>query len=157
MSAAQPPVVWSEALEIGIPVIDGQHRRIVDYINRLSAAAPDANRDTVAQVIDELIDYTYSHFAFEEALMEEAGYPAAAIHCRTHEAFRGRLDGLRGEFDAGSDVAGQLAELLRTWLLRHIMSDDTSYAALVRQKMPRLQAAERGNWLGKTLARFFPG
>ena len=150
-----PLIEWTPELEIGIRVIDGQHHRIVDYINALDEAQKTDNRDQVGRVIEDLIDYTYSHFEFEEALMEEAGYDALSIHQSTHLAFRERVDGLKNRFVAGEDVAGDLIELLQTWLIRHIMSDDQSYAALVRQKMPRIENQEGGNWIGSAIKKFF--
>ena len=151
-----PHIDWTPELEIGIDVIDGQHHRIVDYINELGEVADDRDRQTVGRVIGDLIDYTFSHFAFEEALMEEAGYDSLAIHQNTHEAFRRRIDDFKQRFDGGEDVAQPLATLLKTWLIEHIMSDDVSYAGLVREKMPVIRSSDGGSWLGKALRRFFP-
>jgi len=148
-------IEWTPDLEIGISVIDGQHHRIVDYINSLADVVQHRDRRVVRRIIGDLIDYTYSHFAFEEALMEEAGYEFLAIHQRTHRSFCERVDQLSAGFDAGQDVVEPLTVLLKTWLIEHIMSDDTSYAALVREKMPRIEDQNKGNWLGDTLKRFF--
>jgi hemerythrin len=109
----------------------------------------------VGQVIGDLIDYTYSHFAFEEALMEEAGYEYLTIHQNTHKVFCERIDQFRKRFDDGDEVAEPLAELLRTWLINHIVSDDGSYADIVRAKMPRIKNKNQGNWLSNTAKRFF--
>lgn len=32
------------------------------------------NREKVGEVIDQMVDYTLTHFAFEEEMMEKAGY-----------------------------------------------------------------------------------
>ncbi len=149
------PIEWTSELEIGIDVIDGQHRRIVDYINELQPLTEDADNAVTARVINDLIDYTYSHFAFEEALMEEAGYDSLPIHRKTHEAFCARIEDFKQRAAAGEAVAAPLGDLLRTWLLGHIMSDDTSYADLVKQKMPRIRRQEGGAWIGSAVRRFF--
>lgn len=148
-------IEWTPELEIGIRVIDGQHHRIVDYINELQRAEQTRDRDRVARVIEDLVDYTYSHFAFEEALMEEAGYDALSIHQGTHQAFRDKLDALKTRFTEGRDITAELIELLRYWLIRHIMSDDKSYAPLVREKLSGIEQRQGGNWLGNALKRFF--
>jgi hemerythrin len=150
-----PQIQWTRELEIGIGVIDGQHRRIVDYINTLDASEGEADRAALARVLGDLIDYTYSHFAFEEALMEEAGYEYLHVHQKTHQAFVNRVNGLKQRFDDGENVAADVAALLRTWLISHIMSDDNSYAPIVREKMPRIENQEQGGWLGRTVRRFF--
>lgn len=148
-------IEWTAELEVGIDVIDGQHRRIVDYINTLKDIGSDPDSRVVGRVIGDLIDYTYSHFAFEEALMEEAGYESLAIHQKTHRAFCERIDQLKQRFDNGEDVATPLSDLLQTWLIQHIMSDDSSYAPLVREKLPQIRGQDRGSWLSNTVKRFF--
>jgi hypothetical protein len=35
------------------------------------------------------------------------------------------------------------------------MNDDSSYAPVVREKMPRIQDKDQGHWLGKAVSRFF--
>jgi len=148
-------IEWTPELEIGIQVIDGQHRRIVDYINDLDEAEKTDNRDVIARVFEDLIDYTYSHFEFEEALMEEAGYDALTIHQSTHKAFRSKVDQLKTRFSQGEQVARDLVDLLKTWLLEHIMHDDQSYSSLVKEKMPRIQKQQSGNWISSAIKRFF--
>ena len=68
-------LVWERDLDTGINVIDAQHHRIVEMINRLHAAQGTRRHDIVSEVVEELVDYTLFHFAFEETMIEEAGYP----------------------------------------------------------------------------------
>lgn len=147
-------IEWTEELQLGIPVIDGQHRRIVDYINEIDALTTN-DRATIGRIVEDLVDYTYSHFAFEETLMEEADYEALAIHRETHRAFRKRVDQLKARHASDEDISEALAQLLGTWLIQHIQNDDTSYAPLVRQQLQALQAKQNGTWLGNTVRRFF--
>src|SRR5690606_11788702 len=55
-------LAWQEDLETGIDVIDTQHRRIVEMINQLDLARRSGVQATVVEVLDELVDYTLSHF-----------------------------------------------------------------------------------------------
>jgi hemerythrin len=155
VESAMALIEWTEDLNTGIQVIDNQHQRIVEYINTLDDVSRIPDREVVGKVVGDLIDYTYSHFAFEEALMEEAGYEYLSIHQNTHNSFCERIDQFRKRFDDGEDIAESLAELLRTWLINHIMSDDESYAALVKEKMPRIESKHQGTWLGSAVKRFF--
>jgi len=50
---------WNSDLEIGINVIDGQHKRIIEYINKLIDMKGDYQKDKIAELINALIDYTY--------------------------------------------------------------------------------------------------
>ena len=88
-------ILWGPAYELGILVIDQQHKRIVDYINELDRLAdqPDAQLG-VARVLYDLVDYTESHFSFEEALMERAGYGELDDHHHKHRQFTFHIESL---------------------------------------------------------------
>ncbi|UVE17898.1 bacteriohemerythrin [Pseudomonas sp. LS44] len=152
-------LVWQNDLNTGIGVIDNQHKRIVEMINRLYIARHgSAGRPAVAAVIEELVDYTQSHFAFEETLMEDAGYPLSCAHKRVHELFIRRVDEYRLRFKADEDVAEELQQLLARWLFNHIRNDDAGYADTVRQSMAALTSdRSEGGWLARSLRRFFGG
>lgn len=149
-------LVWQDDLDTGIEVIDAQHRRIVEMINRLHTSQRELERLATAEVIDELVDYTLSHFAFEEELLEEAGYPFTAAHKRVHEVFIRRVNEYRLRFQAGEDVADELRSLLSRWLFNHIRNDDKAYALDVRRHLDAFSRQhQHGHWLGRTLHRLF--
>jgi hemerythrin len=128
-------LTWSNELNTGITVIDNQHRRIVEYINQLNHAIESDDREEVAEVLEELVDYTLSHFTFEEDLMERAGYPFASAHRKVHKLFVKRVADFQQRFELGEDIARQLHTVLKTWLLNHIRHDDADYAEDVRKNM----------------------
>ncbi|MEE7547591.1 bacteriohemerythrin [Xanthomonas sp. Kuri4-1] len=149
-------LVWQDDLNTGIEVIDHQHMRIVEMINQLQAAQKSMQRLAVGEVIDELVDYTMSHFAFEEELMEEAGYPFCHAHKRVHEIFGKRVGEYRLRFQAGEDVADELRNMLARWLFNHIRGDDKAYAESVRLHLNQFaREHQQGGWLGRTLKRLF--
>ena len=78
---------WVPEYNTGIDVIDDQHRRILDYINEIDAIDVNADRERVKQILENIIDYTQSHFTFEESLQEEAGYKYRVPHKRVHDLF----------------------------------------------------------------------
>jgi hemerythrin len=123
---------WTPDLETGIREIDGQHKRIVDYINQLYDARDHHDREAVGAVIDEMVDYTLSHFAFEESLMTDAGYMFAGPHKKIHELFTRKVGEYRMRFEAGEDVAADLHAMLSRWLFNHIRNDDRSYTDSVK-------------------------
>ena len=148
-------IVWSEDLSTGIRVIDGQHKRIIHYINQLSDAQELNDRELVGEVLVNLVDYTLSHFAFEESLMDDAEYSAADIHKKTHEAFRSKINSYKKSFEAGEDVAEELNKLLNVWLLDHIADDDSSYVPYVTQNIPGINTEEQSGWLKKKITQYF--
>ena len=78
---------WVPEYNTGIDVIDDQHRRILDYINEIDAIDVNTDRERVKQILENIIDYTQSHFTFEESLQEEAGYKYRVPHKRVHDLF----------------------------------------------------------------------
>ena len=142
---------WTSDLETGIQVIDKQHQRIVDYINKLYHAQQFHSREEVGTVLDELVDYTFSHFAFEESLMEEAGYPFINAHKKVHQLFVRRVADYQQRFKMGEDIADELLNTLRAWLINHIRNDDQDYSEDVRHNMENVSAKKTGGWL----KRFF--
>lgn len=149
-------IVWTSELNTGIDVIDGQHRRIVDYINELENAAAQNNHLSVGHVLDELVDYTLSHFAFEESLQEKAGYQHAKPHKVTHNIFALRIATFQDRHKAGEDVAEQLRSLLGTWLVHHIKQEDMAYVAEVKADMTKIVEDKKSEgWLSSALQKFF--
>ena len=146
-------IQWSPTLETGIDVIDQQHKRIVDYINALRIAQVKGDRGAVAKTIDDVIDYTQSHFGFEEALLEDAGYPLLNAHKRVHELFIRRVAVLHQRFKSGEDIAQDLHNVLARWLITHIQTEDRHYVGAVKEKMVGVVADQ--NRRKGLLARFF--
>lgn len=144
---------WTPDLDTGIPVIDSQHKRIVKYINQLSEAEATGDREEVGDILDLLVDYTLSHFSFEEALMEESGYRFINAHKRVHHLFVRRISNYSERFQAGEDIAEELLATLKTWLVNHIKNDDDDYAEIVLEKMAGEETSD--GWLKRSLKKLF--
>lgn len=149
-------IVWTSDLNTGIDVIDSQHQRIAHYINQLEDAHRLGDRQMVARVLEDLTDYTISHFTFEEAMLNEVGYRYAVPHKAVHEMFIKRLGGYQQRHNAGENVTEQLHSMLWTWLVHHIKRDDMAYVAEVGVKaQAATQDKKESGWLGRTLKRVF--
>lgn len=142
---------WTEDLETGIDIIDEQHKRIVQYINNLYDASHGGNPKVVGEVIDELVDYTISHFAFEESLMEKADYAFLEPHKKVHELFVKKVNQFVERHAKGEDVSGELLRMLQRWLLNHIKHEDADYSAVVKRSMALMKKEDTRSWL----SRFF--
>lgn len=89
--------------------------------------------EAVASVITEMVDYTLSHFAFEEALMEDAGYRFLSPHRRVHELFAKKIPEFQARFEAGEDITEELHTMLVRWLYNHIRGDDQGYVESIKK------------------------
>jgi hemerythrin len=149
-------IAWTADLDTGIEPIDVQHRQLVDYINDLDVAAETGNRKAVAEVLELLIEYTLSHFAFEEQLLIDAGYTFAAAHKSMHGVFVKRVERYKDRFQAGEDIVAELQRMLKSWLVHHIKRDDKQYAVSLQSKMKALvEDKKETGWLARSLGKFF--
>lgn len=139
---------WDQSLSVGIDVIDGQHRRIVDYINDLYMAKQEQDRDKVSNVLTGLIDYTRTHFVFEEDIMRQSNYPLTESHKKVHDAFILHINQYAQQHESGKDITSKLLSELQIWLTNHIKNDDNDYTLCVNKMTNR-------GWIQKTLSRFF--
>ena len=126
---------WVPEYNTGIDVIDDQHRRILDYINEIDAIDVNTDRERVKQILENIIDYTHSHFTFEESLQEEAGYKYRVPHKRVHDLFIKKIESYRDRFELGHSIEAELHEVLSKWLINHIQHDDADYVGAVKENM----------------------
>ncbi|MDX1341439.1 MAG: bacteriohemerythrin [Reinekea sp.] len=145
-------IAWSSELEIGIPVIDAQHQRIVEYINTLAHVQKTKSQKELLSLLDELVDYTLSHFAFEESLMEEAGYPFTNAHKKVHQLFAKRVVSFQQRAKVGENITEELMHVLKAWLVNHIKRDDHDYSDVVKANMAeatKRAKARKGSWIAR--------
>lgn len=74
-----------ETFITGHPVIDDEHREIVDSINGVSAAIKAGKYDLCADLLDDFLNICIRHFQTEEQLLAELGYPGLHDHAVFHK------------------------------------------------------------------------
>ncbi len=129
---------WDTRFETGIPEVDGQHRHLVDVLNRYGELLSEQTEVTSAEtdaVFAELAEYAVYHFSAETGLMVAAHLDErhVALHRQEHEGFVrevARLHGSITQDDTGG--AGRLMEFLCHWLVFHILGSDQIMARQVR-------------------------
>lgn len=149
-------VEWSRELDTGIAVIDQQHRRLVDYINLLDSPSLAGDREALGKVLQDVVEYTVSHFGFEESLLEEARYPFLKPHKRVHELFVRRVQDFQTRFNNGEDVTKEVYTMLSSWIVNHIKHDDADYVKTLKPTIQTITAdTQKSGWLSRTVGRFF--
>jgi hemerythrin-like metal-binding protein len=132
---AKPPgpfLEWSDRYAVGVAVIDGQHREMLDLVNRLFAGLQaGGDRDELIETLRELVRATEHNFATEERLMQEQGL-ALGDHKEEHARL---LEAIR-RFDLPLDASGlaSTGRFLREWLLGHIDENDRPFAEQLRSR-----------------------
>lgn len=70
---------------LDVSIIDQQHKELVAKFKRLNEAVKNREpRVEIYLLIDDIIAYTRLHFAAEEQVMLEAGYPMTEEHKQKH-------------------------------------------------------------------------
>lgn len=120
-------IAWSQDLAIGHELIDADHQDIFEAAQRLQAeiAEDEPEYSIVGEVLVELIEHTGGHFAREEALMREVGFPAYEAHKREHALLMQKVNDLHRQFmDGRPHLAVEVAKFIQYGLVRHIMKSD---------------------------------
>jgi hemerythrin len=127
---------WKDEYSVQLQEIDTQHKRLVQMVNDLQdAMASGQGRAVLGRILDELISYTRTHFAAEERIMQQCGYPDLSQHQEEHRDLATKVSAFRNEFQAGrAAITVQLMQFLKNWLTSHIMGSDQRYSPYLRQK-----------------------
>jgi hemerythrin len=121
---------WKEAYSVRIPQIDAQHKQLIRLINDLHAAMLQGKgAASLDRIMGELVRYTESHFAFEEAMLQQRGYKDLASHKLEHQSLAKQVGELHSKVRAGTlAMSGDVLQFLKQWLANHILSRDQQYA-----------------------------
>ncbi len=126
---------WNEAFMVQVPSMDNQHLGLFEAMNRLYQAVLDKSPAQLRkQRLDELLKLATRHFADEEQVMEQAGYPELRRHKQEHARLLAELDTLmqrNGPDDEEFNM--ELLVFLKNWLLNHISKVDKLYSGSLRQ------------------------
>ena len=127
---------FDESLVTGNEMIDGQHKELIDKINKLLDSCETSKDKIVAvKTLDYLADYTEFHFGEEEKLQESIGYPGIGQHKKEHDKLRQVVRDLYNmlEEEEGPSAAfvEQVNKNVIEWLYRHIKGFDRSVAEYI--------------------------
>lgn len=89
----------------------------------------------IEEVLDKLINYTISHFTYEEKLMESANYPFLKEQKKAHESFFDRIISFKERFENGENISSQLRNNLQLWAIHHIKKGDSNYTEFIHKNL----------------------
>lgn len=124
-------VTWNKELEIGVEEIDSQHKELFRRCaGLLDACTHGKGKEDIETVFQFLSDYVQTHFADEERLQKQNGYPKYALHHLYHERFIFELAELEEQFrmkGASVSLILQINRKLVDWLIDHIGGMDKEF------------------------------
>ena len=124
-------VEWKDDYSVGIDSIDQQHKKLLNLINQLQTAVDYSTGEQFErEALDELVDYTKTHFTYEEGLMRDNDYPDFEPHKAQHEKMFKKVGEVLAEYEKDHDTAmSNAAEYLKEWLINHINGTDKEYSS----------------------------
>lgn len=131
---------WKSDYSVGDAVLDGQHRKMLAILNALAdaLAAPTQDAGASRAIFDQVAAYVTEHFAYEEQLIADAGYPEerVAAHRLEHNRILRQLQHFESVFESGDTRA--LEEMMPfvygEWLIHHICETDRDYMPFIAER-----------------------
>ena len=114
----------------GIEEIDNEHRRLFEIAEEtyrlLHESFISDKYDDVKHLLNELREYTITHFEHEEAYMESIGYKRLFSQKMQHAAFVEKLENFDLELidETSDDMINEILQFLTNWLVEHILLND---------------------------------
>jgi hemerythrin len=120
---------------VGIDQVDREHRQLFEIAGRVHdslTADGDAALEAARVAVAELLDYTETHFASEEKLMESAGFPDLAAHQALHGGLIMQARDMEMRAELGErHIPLELSRFISRWLVEHIMANDKKFGEFV--------------------------
>jgi hemerythrin len=140
-------VQWNITLLLGIEEIDKHHKHLVDLLNLTYDEYKNrASAERVRHIVEELVEYSYYHFAAEERWMSETSYPELQSHKAEHDIFSTRVRELHANYRLNNSLPLDVVSFLSNWFAYHIVGTDKKFGDYVdgrklRQRMTSLKPA----------------
>ncbi len=116
--------IWSDALSLGIPDIDAQHKEIFTALRELHLQLYDeVSVEELNEKLVQINQYRIEHFKTEETLMHahKEHLLHYAEHIAAHREFDKGFEELVNRIPTeGSDIAREVYDFLGRWLYVHI-------------------------------------
>lgn len=132
-------ITWKKAYETGIVSLDNEHKKLIEQTDRLFESIRNKKSDEILEeTLNMLYTYTLDHFEHEEKILTEYRYPDLEQHKVIHQKLREDLHVLREKASSGTaQVATELLNFLRSWLLGHIADVDKKYGSFLESRAGR--------------------
>ena len=121
---------WIDKYSVNIPEIDIQHKKLFEMINNFHQSTVAGNSTKpIATLIAEMKKYALTHFATEERIMEEKGFPRLKNHKQRHKDFADKVQNLEEKLKEGKLILpSEIVKFLNEWIVNHIQFEDKSYS-----------------------------
>lgn len=129
---------WTADLSVNHQAMDEQHKKLFALAEILWLSS-ERGEDHIDGVVQDLVDYTYSHFAEEEALLVKIGYGNFKQHKKKHDEIFTAVDRMVEKYSTVERrvFVAELSEFVSEWLVQHIVSEDFGYSRFIAERRMR--------------------
>jgi hemerythrin len=134
-----------ENLEIGNPLVDEQHRRLISVVNDLLSVRRQTRPEQIMSTFDFFRYYMVKHLFDEEGLQIHYGYPGYAAHRARHDEFKIMLRDFAVELKEngpGGNFADRVAADIGGWFMNHVLTEDAKLVHYIHNIEETRSAAE---------------
>jgi len=131
---------WTDELSVGFDEIDDDHRQLLDILNEFQKKI-DAGSDSaeIQATFTRLVEYAVWHFAHEETIMRDSGYPGTEKHCLQHRELTDNANDLYASHMKGDESILEIViPFVRNWLTNHIMLEDKQLGRYLAETSPQI-------------------
>jgi len=129
-------IKWEKEYELGLSVIDSQHKQFIETLSQLyDAVSKMQAKETIQKIFDGLADYLLFHFKNEEEYFKEFNYQGAEEHKKAHQEFRQKINDFQARSLAGDNdlISLELLDYLEDWLVKHLDDMDKKYVQCFKE------------------------
>jgi hemerythrin len=117
-------VDWHSSYSVGIPLVDEQHKELINLTNKLyqgCMTGREVSKQVFLQTIRGAVDYIGYHFTTEEKIMIRINYPGYGTHKKEHTDFVKEVLSKIDDFNSGKIFTpNAFVHYLKDWVLTHI-------------------------------------
>lgn len=119
-------IAWREEFSVGNDAIDHDHEHLIEQINQLyELLGQPMDILSIEHMLSGIQTDISAHFALEELLMREAGYPEYQAHKDDHEKLLDQIHDLAFSFSEDPETGRALmVNQLSDWFSRHFSGFD---------------------------------
>lgn len=139
---------WHERYSVGVDIIDREHRKLFNVMNKLMAYGgnDEKSRWAYQEGIKYFKGHAMKHFAEEEVYMASIGYEGYEMHRRLHDIFRKKtLPEIEKELEETQYSLPAVEHFLGVcagWLIAHTMTEDRAITGGVSSRWKDLLPEE---------------
>ncbi len=129
-------ISWNARYDTGIQTIDEQHQELFRIVDQLRRQVQDgADRGGIEALLKDLVACSERHFAAEETLMGQFGYPDLTQHVSEHASMLTSLHELLNKFQESQQVlALMVPTFMEGWLKHHISDGDFGFVTFLKAR-----------------------